>query len=170
MANAQMVSVINETANEPYVLFLRQYTCDVDPPAAKFMKLDTPEYYRLASDQCTILPRNGSYNDILNDFGHDYVSRIQRQFDAGCVKGHLDKFYLYFLNSGFWAPDKSSPYYSPNDIIGLNTFQNFRAVGTIDGTPITTSPIIFKTKQWIYTQSGSIYAVGQEVQLGQDIK
>jgi hypothetical protein len=88
--------------------------------------------------------------------------------DRGEYKGSLSYVTISTERSGAWAVDGEHPYFlkdgskSPSNIklvVWCTTWKNRSATGMKDGVSWATSLLVFITKDWILTKSGSVYRV-----------
>lgn len=163
--------------DEFYIPITRPFYEDAndEAPIAKYIKKNTEEYYWIASDQWTIRPENKDTDllDILTTAGLELHSQTQEKYDAGDWKDTLSTYALDRSKSGFWSPDKESPYYVP-DTDGshwttLNSWNNIVVLGFSESRQkwLTTSAVILITNEWCLTRSGSLYKIGTKTTLGE---
>ena len=139
----------------PINRIFNETTNDVSP-AAKYIKVDTDEYYHLASDQYTVL----SDQNILTEKGLKLFNETQEKYNRGEWKDILEPYGIMNSLSGFWSPDKSSKYYTDDEkYTCLNTRNNLKISGFSKkkNDCLTTSVVIFVTDNWCLTNSGSLY-------------
>ena len=88
-------------------------------------------------------------------------------------KDTINNWYYDWLPSGSWLWDKKSPYYVDGNFACLNCHENMVVCGYMkskkdkeghgdnkENREMTTSVVRFYGDDWIYTCSGSLYALG----------
>lgn len=122
---------------------------------------DGPELYMCDAFTITVPRRDGSYAGVLNSVGESMYAAVLERARRGDFTGRLSPHLVIDVASGFWVPDKHSKYYNPQDAIHLNAFNNKVIVGDLGNRVVTTSIVVFLTEEFAYTQSGSLYALGE---------
>ena len=128
------------------------------PTTQERIAIGTQQYYELASLQVTIHADGNC--DNLSELGKNEFAEIQTRVDNGDITDVITDYYLLSTYSGSWIADKNSPF-TTECVVCMNTYNNLRANGwcAVDGTrrQKITSPIVYYTDCWCYTQSGNIY-------------
>jgi len=156
--------------SESNVVFTRMMHPDVGDvaPATQYIKRDTEEYFHIANDQWSIIPRSNDTNltDILTEAGLELYHQAEAQFRNNQYKDVFVKYFPEQANSGFWSADTESPYYTEGEShTYLNSFNNtvVNGLSARKNVFITTSPVIFLTDNWCLTRSKSLYKLGDKI-------
>ena len=159
--------------DEYYIPITRPFNDDAndEAPVAKYIKKDREEYYRIASNQWSVRPIDTDLMDILTPEGIAFYKEAEEKHHNGNHKDILSPYAFEKTKSGFWSPDKKSPYYVPNTNgehwSCLNSWRNIVISGYSEKSKewITTSPAIFVTDNWCLTYSGSLYQLGEKIDI-----
>ena len=134
-------------------------------PSYKYVKKNCKEFHYLANGQYTISKEDIEEKlDILTEEGMGLYKDALRRFSNGDVRGYFPSYDLLNMNSGFWENTKDD-YYDPSEFDAiLNSFNNISVCGALEGeeSKIVTSPVVFFTKDFCLTKSGSIYKLGNK--------
>lgn len=144
----------------------------IDPPDAhKLLKPDSEEYFRVAAQQISVYPLEGSgrtYADILSAEGMELFQQAQQRYDRNDIKDTATRYSIRHERSGSWFKPENSQfkwvnYQDEGEINGiLNTWSNLTILGEMENMKcgMTTSCCVFITDEWCLTKSGSIYKLG----------
>lgn len=99
----------------------------------------------------------------LTDEGMEFYRLVEQAVHLGC--GQLfGRAKLLGDDSGFWSPNKESPFYSESTHgNGFFTSKNNRVLRALEPLPdsagkfVQTSCVIFSGSNWVFTKSGSLY-------------
>lgn len=139
----------------------------------KYVRSDIEAWYRLCNEQSTI-PKddNDSYDGILNEDGFKLLRYVEELVKNNSFNGFFPTYHLGRTNSGAWFTKKESPFYKESECSLLNSWDNIRIEGrtqdmidknvSIDQL-LKTSPVILYTDSWCWTQSHSLYKLGQKL-------
>jgi hypothetical protein len=131
------------------------------------------EYYFIAREQYTV-PQNDNhtYDTILSEKGKELYQLVLDKVAKNEFKDHFTNYVFQKVSSGGWVNDESSPFYDKEYCgYSMNTFDNIVINGYWksrgkdsyqNGKTSQTSPIIFYTDSWCYTESGSLYSLGDK--------
>nr|QBK85519.1 MAG: hypothetical protein LCMAC101_01060 [Marseillevirus LCMAC101] len=99
----------------------------------------------------------------LNEKGKKFYSEVLENVKQDHFKGQISDADVKNRRSGVWTENTDHPYHNPDnpESVGthLCTMGNAYISGSKDGGPISTSNLIFVTKDWVYTSSGSLYKI-----------
>ncbi len=103
----------------------------------------------------------------LNDKGKQLYAEVLEKVKQSIFKCEIQDADVKNSRSGCWADNPVHPYYvnvEPIEVsIRLCNMDNAYVSGVLNGFSISTSSLIFITKDWVYTRSGSLYKINNYV-------
>jgi hypothetical protein len=144
------------------------------PTAKQYTKPDIYESYKQTIYQTTLpFNENGTRPECLTEEGLKHFNTIKTLAEQGTsFKNTFFDYDFHSAPTSMWLPDVKSPFYKSTDLTIWNSSNDLRLCGhpLVNGNitskeenPTTTTVILFFTKEWIFTKSGSLYKLSPQM-------
>jgi hypothetical protein len=163
---AKFLQFFNENPTENFLpIGLMTSNPDSIPPAAKYVRDDTRQFYMISSNQYTIPKHKNSYDGILNEEGIKLLNETMARISVGNFDAQFEQCCVDIAHSGCWFANTESKYWDTNQGRGsLNAYDNRTVSGWFyhDNIKIMAmeEPLVFYGIDWGLNTRGQLFKFG----------
>ena len=116
--------------------------------------------HKVRYDETSVHPK---YVGMLSAEGTALLTSILQRVNSGDFDCTLEHYCATNVHSGPYIPDNTSPYYSPDHFIGLNSFDNICICGITENlSAVKTGNVVFYDDTWAWSSKGVLYKLGEK--------